>query len=66
MGQQKGNEVLMAHPSISRIHAAIISDQDQSVFIVDLGSKGGTFVNGNNIDEYVGREIKYGDVITFA
>ena len=51
----------MAHPSISRLHAAIVTDSEMSVHIVDLGSKGGTFVNGVPVEEFVGKELDYGD-----
>lgn len=45
LGTLKTNHVILAHPSISRQHAAIIVEEGSRVSIVDLGSKGRTFLN---------------------
>lgn len=44
-GSHQRNHVHLAHPSISRRHAAIFINNLSQVCLVDLGSKGGTFHN---------------------
>lgn len=65
-GQLKTNHVILAHPSISRQHAAIIIQEQSKVSIIDLGSKSKTFLNDNSIDEYKDIDLKNNDVIKFA
>lgn len=45
-GKLEENEVVMAHPSISRSHALVVLDQAHGAFLVDLGASNGTFVDG--------------------
>lgn len=40
----------LAHPSISRQHAAIVHDKNAQLMLMDLGSAQGTFVNGKEIE----------------
>lgn len=39
----------MAHPSISRLHACIFHDQENGAMLLDLGSKAGTWLNGEKL-----------------
>ena len=39
----------MAHLSISRLHACIFHDQENGAMLVDLGSKAGTWLNGEKL-----------------
>lgn len=66
LGQLKTNDVILAHPSISRNHACVICDSNQNALIVDLGSKGGTFINQQPVEELTAIPIVDDDVITFA
>lgn len=66
MGQYKTNSVLLAHPSISRLHACIICEEGQVVRLIDFESKSGSFVNGEILDKLHDRQLKTGDILTFA
>ena len=39
-------DVILKHPSISRVHSALLVDQDLGVVVLDLISKAGTRVDG--------------------
>jgi len=55
--------VRLDDPHVSRTHAAL-RRQGQTLYVQDLGSSGGTLVNG--IPANAARELRSGDVITFA
>lgn len=48
VGRKADKDLVIADPRVSRDHASIVTDGD-SVFIVDQGSKHGTFVNGERV-----------------
>lgn len=52
-------------PGISRVHAIIKKEKD-GVFIMDLGSTNGTYINNNKIESNVLVQAGYGDLISFA
>lgn len=58
--------MLLAHPSISRLHACIICEENNHVRLIDFESKSGSFVNGEILEKLQDREIKTGDILTFA
>lgn len=45
-GKLADNEVVMAHPSVSRFHALLVIDKALGAFLVDQGASNGSFVNG--------------------
>jgi len=60
-GRDPGNEIVIEHPSVSRRHTAIEAD-DSRVYVQDLGSENGTFLNGSRISGRV--PLAPGDVVT--
>ena len=64
MGRHDDADVVIDDPAISRRHAEIALSGD-GYFLLDLGSKNGTFVNQHNIgtSEY---RLKDGDEISFG
>ncbi|CAM9405730.1 unnamed protein product [Ectocarpus sp. 4 AP-2014] len=67
MGKLADNEVVMAHPSVSRSHALLVVDRSLGAFLVDLGASNGSFVDGRRISPYVPEPIKAGGAgLTFA
>lgn len=62
IGRQDKNDIVIKDPCISGIHAHIIV-RDEGIFLKDLGSKNGTFVNGNRLDNNSKSLLKDGDKI---
>ena len=63
LGRDLVNELPIPEPEISRRHARIFM-QNNLIFIEDLGSTNGTFVNGTRISSP--QELQAGDRITLA
>lgn len=61
-----GSDICLNHLSISRVHAALVHGEKSSVFIVDLGSTNGTFVNERRIESLERVEVGDGAVIHFG
>lgn len=64
IGRGRTADVYLSYPSISRQHAALCRGEDENWIIYDLGSKGGTLVNGEKV-EY-SAPVKLGDTITLG
>lgn len=63
VGRSPGSDVRLDDPRVSRTHARLRRDGDQ-VYVQDLGSTGGTKVNGSQI---AGPHLlKSGDLVSFA
>jgi len=64
IGRGKTADVYLNYPSISRQHAAICRGEDENWTVYDLGSRGGTAVNGEPVTESA--PVKLGDTITLG
>ena len=64
IGRGKTADVYLNYPSISRQHAALCRGEDDSWTLYDLGSKGGTSINGEPVIESA--PVKLGDTITLG
>ena len=62
IGRQRNNDVILDVPSISRHHAQIRLRFGHYV-LFDMGSSGGTMVNGRPVQEYI---LQSGDVINLS
>src|SRR6266853_1004630 len=51
VGGKVDRDLVIADPRVSREHASIVSENGE-FFVVDLGSKHGTFVNGEKVDRH--------------
>jgi phosphoserine phosphatase RsbU/P len=51
VGRKVDRDLVIADPRVSREHATIVSENGE-FFVVDLGSKHGTFVNGEKVDRH--------------
>jgi hypothetical protein len=60
LGRTGGCDVEIGHPSVSRVHAKINADS-AGVYIEDLGSANGTFVDGHKLTAVT--RLKHGDVV---
>ena len=64
IGRGKNCDVFLNYPSISRQHAALCRSEEGEWTIYDLGSKGGTLVNGQPVESSA--SVKMGDTITLG
>lgn len=63
LGRRANSDLRLADPHVSRAHA-LIRRQSGAIWLEDLGSTGGTFVNGEPI---VGSQaLRHGDVVRFG
>jgi hypothetical protein len=62
VGRRLDNQLILDDPHVSRTHAQIRAREGRYV-VFDLGSTGGTIVNGHRIHQHV---LRPGDVITIA
>jgi sigma-B regulation protein RsbU (phosphoserine phosphatase) len=62
VGRKVDKDLVIADPRVSRDHAQI-SQQGQEFFLEDLGSKHGTFVNGERIQR---QKLERGDRLEFG
>src|SRR6202162_6702763 len=51
LGRKVDRYLVIADPRVSREHASIVSENGE-FFVVDLGSKHGTYVNGEKVDRH--------------
>jgi hypothetical protein len=63
VGREQSCDVRFDDPGVSRTHAALRRSGNR-VYVEDLGSSAGTFVNG--MATTAARELRAGDVLTFA
>ncbi len=63
LGRDLANEIVISDPEVSRRHARFFI-RDENVFVEDLGSTNGTFLNGERISSP--QQLRTGDVITFG
>ena len=64
LGRGKSADAILNYHSISRQHAALCRGEDGAWTVYDLGSKGGTAVNGTPVTEQA--PVKLGDTITLG
>ena len=64
IGRGKTADVYLNYPSVSRQHAALCRGEAGEWTVYDLGSKGGTLVNGEAVEGSA--RVKLGDTITMG
>ena len=64
IGRSKSADVHLGYPSVSRQHAALCRGEDESWTLYDLGSKGGTEINGVRVE--TSAPVAMGDSITLG
>ena len=51
IGRDHSNDIIIDDPLVSRNHLTIIQDDKGNFKLLDVGSKNGTFVNGNRVQQ---------------
>jgi pSer/pThr/pTyr-binding forkhead associated (FHA) protein len=64
IGRSEDNHIVCAHQTVNRYHAELFVDADGNVFLTDLNSMNGSFVNGKRVNEPL--LLKEGDVLKIA
>jgi pSer/pThr/pTyr-binding forkhead associated (FHA) protein len=66
VGKDKNrNQLVLKEGSVSRLHA-VITKRDKTVFITDLGSTNGTFVNGQRLEKNKPVQVDNSDELAFS
>ena len=69
IGQALENDVRFLDSDIGPAHAEIFIDNENNVFLTDLGSRSHTFVNGKSISDPVilqaGDKVRFGSTATY-
>jgi len=60
------NTVILNHNTISSEHALISNDENGTIFLLDLNSSNGTYLNNKRLEKGAKHEITIGDTIGFA
>ncbi|MCL2004760.1 MAG: SpoIIE family protein phosphatase [Planctomycetaceae bacterium] len=63
IGRSANSEVALDHHGISREHA-VISHDETGYYLTDLGSRNGTYINGNAVKEKI--KLADGDLLRFC
>ena len=63
VGRVEGNDMVLNHQSVSGSHGELVLRGDQDVYIRDLGSTNGSYIDGNKVAE---SPVQPGEVITFG
>jgi hypothetical protein len=66
VGRVSDNDLSLNDPSVSKIHAALVMNQQGTLLVADTGSTNGTFINGRRISYGESRPIEEGDVVGFG
>ncbi|GAB4130750.1 MAG: hypothetical protein Fur0041_00250 [Bacteroidia bacterium] len=67
IGKAEGQvDILISDPTVSRQHAQLIYDTDGNLFIQDIGSSNGTYVNGKRLQQGIPQKITAADSIYFS
>jgi hypothetical protein len=66
VGRATDCDLSLAHPSVSKIHAAILLNREGTLLVSDTGSVNGTYINGRRINYGEARQLEDGDVVGFG
>jgi len=66
IGRSESSQVCINNSAISSQHAQLIYDENSNLFVIDLESSNGTFINGRRIESGVPYQINFTDKLEFA
>jgi hypothetical protein len=62
----RGLAYTLDHPTVSRLHAALVHGQGGVLYVVDLGSSHGTFLGGVRLESYCPVLLENGKMVSFG
>jgi hypothetical protein len=65
IGRSRECDFVLDYTEISRLHAQCTSDH-LNIFVEDMGSTNGTYVNGRRLETHEMYRLRAGDVVSFA
>src|SRR5256712_11850823 len=66
VGRGSDNELRLNDTSVSKIHAALVMNQQGTLLVADTGSTNGTYINGRRIAYGESRQIEAGALVGFG
>ncbi len=66
IGRDESAQICLQKSVISKQHAQLIFDSNSNIFVIDLGSSNGTFLNDRKIEQGVPYQIRTTDELKFA
>jgi hypothetical protein len=66
VGRASDSELSLNDSSVSKVHAALVMNQEGTLLVADTGSTNGTYINGRRIAYGEARQINEGDVVGFG
>lgn len=66
VGRTKENDLTIDDPSISKIHASLVLNNENQLMVADTGSTNGTFISGQRIVYGKAIAIRNGEIINFG
>jgi hypothetical protein len=66
VGRASDNDLSLNDTSVSKIHAALLMNQQGTLLVADTGSTNGTYINGRRMAYGEARQIEAGDVVGFG
>lgn len=64
IGRADDNHIVCAHETVNKYHAELFVDAEGNVFLTDLSSMNGTYVNGKRVHDPL--LLKEGDILKIA
>jgi len=66
VGRAGDSDLHLNDSSVSKIHAALVMNQEGTLLVADTGSTNGTYINGRRIGYGEARQLEDGDVVGFG
>jgi FHA domain len=66
VGRVGDNDISINDASVSKVHAAVLMNPEETLLVADTGSTNGTYINGRRISYGEARVIEPGDVVGFG
>ena len=66
VGRASDSDLKLDHPSVSKIHAALVMNREGALLVSDTGSTNGTYINGRRLAYGEARRLEDGDVVGFG